>query len=220
MAQKRMTMQVSSQNGTENGNGHIGEATIPDITVVEPEDPPPEFAEVETEDFDVEEAPPLGELGQNRYSEFVEDGDDDGIDSEPLLVKCPARKPNEYDIFRVRPGKKWQMEVRIVDYRGDDPAVSRGFYLIHPKLRQAFGKKGRKHLVVTCVNNNGAMFLWPIKITEGLGDTWYKSALRIVKLAEEVWIKDFASEGNGYGAKRSLREHGDPKWLRADISIT
>jgi hypothetical protein len=80
-------------------------------------------------------------------------------------------------------------------------------------LKSAFGKKGRKHLIVTCVNTNGSMFLWPIKVTEGFGDSWYRSALIVVKAAKEKWVKDFASDGNGYTAETSKREHGDPRWL-------
>jgi hypothetical protein len=105
------------------------------------------------------------------------------------------------------------MEAYIVEYRGDHPAVPRGFYLIHPRLSRAFGSKGKKHLILTCVNMNGSMFLWPIKLTEGFGDSWCKSALILVNTAKVKWIKDFHNVGNGYEASASTREHGNPRWL-------
>jgi hypothetical protein len=200
-------------SSSPNGNHALAETAAPSRDVA---------PEVTQKSLQVSPSQDTGTLGKNRYSEFVDDDDDEqDSDSAPLLTKCPARKPNEFDVFRVRASElspdgtlaEWQIEMGIVEYRGEDPAVPRGFYLIHPRLKRAFGKKARKHLLVTCVNVNGSMFIWPIKITEGFGDSWYRSALIVVANAKEHWVKDFRSDGNGYAADRSLREHGRPKWL-------
>jgi hypothetical protein len=205
MAQKRSATQVSPLNSTENGNGHIDNASLAELVTP---------AVIEAEQIDLTTRAKSEKSSGSRFSEFVlADDEEGGEDSEPVLTKCPAKKPGEFDIFRVHTEPEWSIETLIVEYRGENKALPRGFYLIHPRLKSAFGKKGRKHLIVTCVNTNGSMFLWPIKVTEGFGDSWYRSALIVVKAAKEKWVKDFASDGNGYTAEASKREHGEPRWL-------
>jgi hypothetical protein len=204
MPQKKSTPQTSSVQSS-NGSHPVDSASLAELVAP---------AEVQEEHVDLATQPKPEKSSGSRFSEFVlADDEEGGEDSEPVLTKCPAKKPGEFDIFRVRPEEAWCIETLIVEYRGENKALPRGFYLIHPRLKQAFGKKGRKHLIVTCVNTNGSMFLWPIKVTEGFGDSWYRSALRVVTAAKEKWVKDFASDGNGYTVEASKREHGNPRWL-------
>jgi hypothetical protein len=173
------------------------------------------------------QAEPLAEVSSNgtgpvsgssiskldQISSFILTDDMVGIDEEAVLTSCGAHRPREHDFFRVRPGGEWRATVLLVDYRGDDPALSRRPYLIHPPLAAKFGGVARAHMIYTCVTTTGTMFLWPIKIVEGFGDSWYKSAIRIAELAQTSWMRLISSKGgSGYLATRSTRDHGDPKW--------
>jgi hypothetical protein len=122
----------------------------------------------------VEPEAPASAPGQpiHRFSAYVLTDDGEELDEEPLLTVCPARQPRESDLFRVRTedeGPGWRIKTLIVDYRGEDPAVPRGFYLIHPRLARVFGRLGKPHLLLTCVTTHGSMFIWPIHLVGPTG---------------------------------------------------
>jgi hypothetical protein len=150
--------------------------------------------------------------GVNRFGAYVLTDELGSVDEQLALTGCPARKPRDYDLFRVRPGNDWRLKTLLVEYRGEDPAVPRGFYLINPRLQRAFGSIGKPHLLLTCITSNGSMFVWPVKITSGFGDSWYKSAVRIAELAETNWVRILGSQGSVYMAAVSKRDHGEPRW--------
>jgi hypothetical protein len=156
----------------------------------------------------------------SRFSAFVLPDDGEGVDEEMLLTTCPARQPRETDLFRVRPNDGeavWRMKTLMVDYRWEDPAVPRGFYLIHPRLARVFSGLGKPYLLLTCVTNHGSMFIWPIRLVEGFGDSWCKSRLRIAAMAETQWVRVLGSQGNGYAAVVSRKDHGEPRWQGANL---
>jgi hypothetical protein len=127
--------------------------------------------------------------------------DDDSVelDEETVVSTCTVHRPREHDNFRVRPGPEWRRNALLIEYRGEDASIGRGPFLIHPRLRGNFGSYGKPHLIVTCITPAANLFLWPIKITRGFGDSWYKSALVIAKLAEEHWIRMWSVKGgSGY----------------------
>jgi hypothetical protein len=156
----------------------------------------------------------------SRFQEYILDDDAEAVGEEMLLTACPARQPRDSDLFRVRPddgAATWRMKTLIVEYRGEDPAVPRGFYLIHPRLARVFSGLGKPHLLLTCVTTFGSMFIWPIRLTEGFGDSWCKSKLRIAAMAESQWVRVPGSQGNGYIAVVSRKDHGEPKWQGANL---
>jgi hypothetical protein len=173
--------------------------------------------EAETESIIIDADEPSTPQGKplSHFQEYVLDDDAEALGEEMLLTTCPARQPRDSDLFRVRPDDAtgiWRMKSLIVEYRGEDPAVPRGFYLIHPRLARIFSGLGKPHLLLTCVTNHGSMFIWPIRLVEGFGDSWCKSRLRIAAMAETQWVRVLGSQGNGYAAVVSRKDHGEPKW--------
>jgi hypothetical protein len=174
------------------------------------------------EETSVDTAEPEERPGKplSRFSAFVLPDDGEGSDEEMLLTTCPARQPRETDLFRVRPDDcegGWRIKTLIVDYRGEDPAVPRGFYLIHPRLARVFSGIGKPHLLLTCVTSHGSMFIWSIRLVEGFGDSWCKSKLRIAAMAETQWVRVLGSHGNSYTAAVSKKDHGEPRWQGANL---
>jgi hypothetical protein len=177
-----------------------------------PEPTPTAEVEVVTEP-EATEATPAKPI--SRFSAYVLADEGEDLGEEPLLTACPAHSPKEADLFRVRPDdgeRLWRMKTLIVDYRGEDPAVARGFYLIHPRLVRVFAGIGKPHLLLTCVTVYGGMFIWPVRLVDGFGDSWSKSKLRIATLAERDWVRIQGAHGNGYAAVVSRKDHGQPKW--------
>jgi hypothetical protein len=230
MAEKRnkvnqkdaFSFEVLSDNGSSNGYvpPPMDNASLPELVAPAQDLPCPRSsraseplsAEVE-EALDSEDSedlePPRRILCEEDL--FLDEGEE-FEEEEPILTSCPCRPPRSSDVFRVRPGKAWRAEVFIVDYRGDNAAIPHGNYVIARNLERAFKKFGRKYLILTCVTGMGQMFLWPIKIVQGLGDSWYKSDLRIAKDAETHWLRFLGSDGNAHQAGRSKREWGEPRW--------
>jgi hypothetical protein len=141
--------------------------------------------------------------------------DDDAIELDKVNVvsTCTVHKPREHDIFRVHAGIEWRKNALLVEYRGEESTMGRGPFLIHPRLRGNFGSYGKPHLILTCITPAANLFLWPIKITKGFGDSWYKSTLVIAKMAEEHWMRMWSVKGgSGYLAAISKCDHGEPKW--------
>jgi len=201
IANSRKAHQELSRNGQ--GPDHTSPTLAPtvaaDVEVV-----------VEAEAREPSPGKPIG-----RFSQYVLTDDSEDLGEELLLTTCPARPPKEADLFRVRPDDGehiWRMKTLIVDYRGEDPAVARGYYLIHPRLVRVFSGIGKPHLLFTCVTAHGGMFIWPVRLVEGFGDSWCKSKLRIATMAETQWVRILGAHGNGYTAVVSTKEHGDPKW--------
>jgi hypothetical protein len=202
MAYKRGSVQGTT--AAASSNGHVPEARATAVPA----------AEVETSVDAAESAAPRGKP-LSRFQDYQWDDDADAAGEEMLLTACPARQPRDSDLFRVRPDDEmgvWRMKTLIVDYRGEDPAVPRGFYLIHPRLARVFSGLGKPHLLLTCVTTFGSLFIWPIRLVEGFGDSWCKSKLRIAATAEKEWVRVPGSQGNGYVAVVSRKDHGEPKW--------
>jgi hypothetical protein len=207
MAQKRAVPQALSTTVSSNGHPPVSTETG--------------LPEVETETF-VEAVAPAASQGKplDRFQEYILADDAEAVGEEMLLTACPARQPRDTDLFRVRPDQGdevWRIKTLIVEYRGEDPAVPRGFYLIHPRLSRVFSGLGKPHLLLTCVTTFGSMFLWPIRLVEGFGDSWCKSKLRIAAMAESQWVRVPGSQGNGYTAVVSRKDHGEPKWQGANL---
>jgi hypothetical protein len=201
MAQKRASRQVTPTEGSSNGHPQ---------TPVDTALPP---AEVEAETL--EDTPQASVSGLQRYA-LADDYDDE--EGELLVTSCPVRRPTGSEWFRCRPGDLWQLKTLIVDFRAEHPALTKGAYLIlGARLQQAFRGIGRPHLLRTCVTESGGLFLWPIRITEGFGESWYKSALRIADRAETAWTQYRGSSGNAYEAKTSTLDRGTPRWRGKDL---
>jgi hypothetical protein len=207
MAQNRASRQATPTAVSSNGHQPTSAETV--------------LQEAET-DTSVDAAEPAAPQGKplGRFQEFTLDDDAEAVGEEVLLTTCPARQPRDTDLFRVRlddGDTTWRIKTLLVDYRGEDPAVPRGFYLIHPRLARVFSGLGKPHLLLTCVTSFGSMFIWPIRLVEGFGDSWCKSRLRIAAMAESQWVRVPGSQGNGYTAVVSKKDHGEPKWQGANL---
>jgi hypothetical protein len=111
-------------------------------------------------------------------------------DAKSSIVEC--RRPIKGHFFTVRPEpeKPWKDRAFyfILELEGRDP------YIVHPSI--ADKKKDeedtiRPVMLVRYVTMGGEEGLWPVKLNppDGRSNSWNTSALNILSLAEEGWVR-------------------------------
>ena len=91
-------------------------------------------------------------------------------------------------------------------------------YLVDPTLWDALEGEPccGPRLLVTCVNRQGTLFLWPLRLADASGkiDEWSQSALEACSLATDAWTRVTANVNRG-AYDPSTPVHADlgvPKW--------
>ena len=88
--------------------------------------------------------------------------------------KVTYRKPMGQEYIRVRPGAEWHGVYGMIrDQRSDM------LYVVAPELHGELADELAYYLVVTAVNLQGEVFLWPIPMADSSGRTnpWWESAM-------------------------------------------
>jgi hypothetical protein len=113
-----------------------------------------------------------------------------------LVTTIPVRKPAKEWFVQAHPHEDYRLFTMILELKED-----REIYLIAPSLRDALADEpccdGR--LLVTCINRQGTLFLWPIRLSgaDGTTDEWSRSALEAVECAKSHWIRVVADMNLG-----------------------
>jgi hypothetical protein len=134
-----------------------------------------------------------------------------GVERDQLIIPC--RKPNEQEFFRVRPGEKWRFQTWIFEDKSQN--LSGDSYLIDPGLQSMLEGQIFPACLYLCVNRNGSLFVWPVKLAtkRGQPNQWYASAQEIAKVAETRWLKVESDQAAGmYVPQVAKGELGEPKW--------
>jgi hypothetical protein len=102
-----------------------------------------------------------------------------------VLTQVPVRKPDRQWFFRVRPGEEWRLDTAVLELRDD-----RETYLVSPELRGGLSSEVTLKKLVTAINRQGVVFVWPIALPgfDGRSNSWNDSALDAVAHAEDGWI--------------------------------
>lgn len=140
--------------------------------------------------------------------------DDDGVAVTELLVNVECRKPKPTEFFRVNPDPGMARSTYVFIDRQD---IGGETYFVMPEARPYIVEHLRPVLLVTCVNRQHVLFLWPIKLPDpdfnkGRQNDWGNSALEAMKAAKTHWTKMTA----GRGAYRVFRAENtdlpEPQW--------
>jgi hypothetical protein len=218
MAKSVKPRQQNSSNGQRTT---VDNASLAEM-VEHGKDGPPAPADEEITTLPPEEETPSRKKPAQRKDLFITEEDEDFSDEIPGLDAVPVHQPSSEIVFRTRPGPQWRAEAMIVDFRQENPdypSLRRGKYLVLGPMRKAFKAYGRKVLLVTCVTSTGQVFLWDVKVTEGFGDSWFKSDLNIVKIAHTEWVRFLKnSGGNAHSHRVSKKAYGDPKWPSEEVA--
>ena len=127
-----------------------------------------------------------------------------------LLTTVPVRKPNRQEFIRVHLGEDYRLETVVLEMKED-----RESYLVEPNLWSELPGELIPKVLCTCINRQGVLTLWPIRMPgeDGRLDQWNASALEAAERARSRWVRVVANMGLGaYEIYEATGELPEPEW--------
>lgn len=128
------------------------------------------------------------------------------------LITMPVRKPSKEWFVQAHPLDSYRMPTAVVELKED-----RETYLVAPDLWHELTGEATfsPRLLVTAINRQKVLFLWPIRLPgeDGKLDDWSRSALEAVGMATKNWVR--ISANMSLGAYEVFTATGDlpqPEW--------
>ena len=126
------------------------------------------------------------------------------------LLTVPVRKPTRQEFVRIHPDSQYQLETLTLELKED-----RELYLVDPDLWNLLPGEVVPKLLVTAINRQGVLFLWPIRLPgeDGKLDQWNHSAIQASQLASKHWVRVAANMHLGaYECFEAMGEIPEPCW--------
>ncbi len=146
------------------------------------------------------------DLAKIRVSQdFVEHA---GVKKE--ITNAPVRKPHRQEWVRVRPGEEHRVPVLLLESKED-----KVLYLVDPVLGSELAGETAAYTLLTTINRQGVLSLWPIRLPkpDGRHDQWSLSAMEAADMATRGWVKVASNMSLGaYEIFRPLGEMSEPVW--------
>jgi len=164
--------------------GLIDDTTEPNkseaVVEPEPEDPKPEEPEPKEPDISATPGPDPFDLSKYRINPATVQAN--GV--RKMRVTVPVRKPNAQEWFRVHPASHYRMDLPMITLKED-----REEYLVNPAIWPALASEVTPVTLFTCVNRQGVVFLWPVKLPtpDGRRSEWIISSRTAAKTAMEKY---------------------------------
>jgi hypothetical protein len=145
-------------------------------------------------------------LSQN----FAED-----VGVKKVVGTVPVKKPNKQLFFRAHSNQAYRLPTATLEDQ-----VDREIYLLAPELRSELASELPPILLVTCVDLDGNVFLFPAKVPDSSGrdNQWWQSARDAIERAQTAWVRMQAKTSLGaYEIMEATDNLGDPVW--PDVSF-
>jgi hypothetical protein len=128
------------------------------------------------------------------------------------LLTVPVRKPDKAWFVRAHPDEGYRLQTAVLELKEE-----RETYLVAPALWPELAGEATfsPRLLLTAVNRQNTLFLWPIRLPgpDGKIDDWSRSALEASQLAQEQWVRMTANMPLGaYDVFVATGQHPDPRW--------
>jgi hypothetical protein len=135
-----------------------------------------------------------------------------GLGVKKALLTVPVRKPDRSWWVRTHADPDYRLETAVIELKED-----RETYLVAPALRPELATESTlsPRALVTTINRQGVLFLWPIKLpgADGRLDEWSRSALDAADRAATGWVRVQASMALGaYEVWQTTAPTPDPEW--------
>lgn len=129
-----------------------------------------------------------------------------------ILTTVPVRKPNREWFVRTHPNPDYRLSTCVVELKEDQET-----YLVEQSLWSELAAESTfsPRMLVTSINRQGVLFLWPIRLpgADGRIDNWSRSAMEAAQLAATSWIRVQANMSLGaYEIFQAAGDWGDPTW--------
>jgi hypothetical protein len=139
----------------------------------------------------------------------------DQIGVKKALLTVPVRKPNRQWFIRVHADQDHRFQTGLLEFQEE-----RESYLVAPPLWAELPGDLIPKVLLTAINRQGVVFLWPIRLpgADGRHDEWNRSALEAAQMAEKGWIKVVANMSlSAYEVYEATGDIPDPEWPEHDI---
>jgi hypothetical protein len=126
------------------------------------------------------------------------------------VVTVPVRKPGRQDFIRVHPDPAFRLETAILNLKEEREA-----YLVSRELWPALANEITPMVLVTVVNRQKVVSLWPIRLpgADGRLDDWNTSALDAAQMAQNGWVRIMANMSLGaYDVFEATGDIPEPEW--------
>ena len=132
------------------------------------------------------------------------------IGVKKAIISVPVRKPDRQWFIRTHPAEDMRLETAVLELKDD-----RETYLVSPEMRHELPGEVIPKALMTGINRQGVLFLWPIRLPgeDGRHDEWNRSALEAARMASDQWIR--VSANMSLGAYDTFIATGDlpePEW--------
>jgi len=131
------------------------------------------------------------------------------------LLTVPIRKPNRQWFVRVHPDEAYRLQVALLELKEE-----RESYLVQPDLCPELPGEVSPMLLVTAINRQGVVFLWPIRMPDlnGRIDAWSQSAMGACELAMNRWVRVASNMSLGaYDVYEATGELAEPAWPEVEF---
>jgi hypothetical protein len=135
----------------------------------------------------------------------------DTVGVKKHLMTVPVRKPNRQDFVRVHPDAEYRLTpAAIIEVKED-----REVYLVTPNMAQELPGEFAAATLVTSINRQGVLHLWPLKLPgpDGKHNEWHRSAAEAAELAMKRWLRLTANMSLGaYEVFEATGDLPEPEW--------
>jgi hypothetical protein len=105
-----------------------------------------------------------------------------------IVTTVPVRKPSREWFIRCHCDPAYRLQTAVLELKED-----REVYLVSPSLWPELASEPTfsPQLLITAVNRQGTLFLWPIRLpgADGKIDDWSRSAMDAAREAESRWTR-------------------------------
>jgi hypothetical protein len=129
-----------------------------------------------------------------------------------ILTTIAVRRPSKEWYVRVHPDEDYRLQTALLELQED-----REIYLVSPQLWLALESEPTfsPRLLVTAINRQGVLFLWPIRLPgpDGRIDDWSRSAMEAASQARQQWVRAYANMALGaYDVTVASAQFTEPEW--------
>lgn len=132
--------------------------------------------------------------------------------TKKLLTTVPTRKPSKEWFVQTHPDESYRLQTFVIELKEDSET-----YLIDSSLWSELASEATfsPRLLVTTVNRQGVLFLWPIRLpgSDGRHDEWSRSSLEAATHATGKWVRVVANMSLGaYEIFEAAGQWAEPEW--------
>jgi hypothetical protein len=183
-----------------------------------PADPPPNLP-AESMRLPQHDPSPAPGFGDNFDPSKFRLGQDylGSVGVKKVLTGVRVQRPNSQEFFRVKNDSSLPFESLVLELKQE-----REIYLVAPELWLTLAKELTPKALYLCINRDGAVFFWPIRLPNETGgiDNWSKSAHAAASRAQEKWTRIMSNQQAGtYDVLEASSLSDEPVWPAESVDV-